>query len=156
MQVLSDEKLRDIYNRFGEQTTDPRLDEFAHIITLFSNALFWTLVAFVVTIPRGSKGCRTWMILSLIAVAVSSVFFQLSDATLPDLEALGMGGAMLSQLTEHELLMAVDRFVPLFFILFVLLSEYYYVNSDVVATEALEGILKSHAVSGCLGLNMIC
>jgi hypothetical protein len=141
-QVLYDEKLRDVYNRFGEQSTDPRLDEFALIIHLVQDALFWALVAFVVTIPRGSKGCRTWMILSLITMIIFSVVIQLSDATLPDFEALGLWP--LAQLTEFELLVAVERFVPYLFMIFVMLSEYYYVDTEAVTASALEGILTSH------------
>jgi hypothetical protein len=133
-----------VYNRFGERSDDPRLDEFSLIIGLVKDALFWALVAIVVTIPRGSKGCRTWMILSLIAVVALSVVFQLSDTTLPDFEALGLWH--LTRLTEHELLLAVERFIPYVFMLFVMLSEYYYVNSELVTASVLEGIVVSHEV----------
>lgn len=138
-------KLRDIYNRFGETINDPRIDEFSLIIENVKNVLFWALCAFIISIPRGSKGCRTWIILSLIATLLFTMSIQFSDMTIPNFESFGF--IFLSHLTEYEVLLSIQRFTPYIFVLLIMLSEYYFVNSDLITASTLEGILKSHAVN---------
>ena len=109
------------------------------------DALYWLLVAFIVTIPRGSKGCRTWMILFLLGVVAFVVAFQLSDAEVPDFSSLGLGSGF-PFLTEHELVLAVQRVVPFVLMLLVALSEYYFVNTESMTAEVLQSILRSQKV----------
>lgn len=144
-QILSDEKLRDVYNRFGENvSTDPRLDDFSLIMSLFTDALYWALIAYVITIPRGSQGCRTWMILSLMGVSAGSFAFQLSGVDIPNFEFMGLN--FLSCVTEHDVLITSHRLVPFILMLLVAVSEYYYINTEILAAEVLENFIISQKV----------
>ena len=127
------------------------LDEFLLLINLFKNALFWILLAFVLTIPRGSQGCRTWMGLSLIGMIALSAVFQVLEVSIPDVRGL-LSSSFISQMTEYELVLTISRLVPYVLMLFVMLSEYYYVNTEMVTSQMLENIFNAHQVNKSFSL----
>lgn len=140
-----DEKQRDLYNRFGPEhvDADPRLDEFTFIIQVFAEFLMWGLITFVATIPRGARGCRTWIILCILGIAAISICIQFSDFDMPNLDGFG---DFIGSATEFEFVLGLNRMIPLIIICFVILSEYFHIDIEDFTVTVLDSVLQFQTV----------
>lgn len=104
-------------------------------------------MSFIVTIPRGSSGCRTWIILCILAITGVSVVFQLTDVNLQDFAAITGIEGLISYLTEYDFVRGVHRIYPFILIIFVVISEYWYVDTDELVVQVLKDMITSQKVN---------
>src|SRR5690349_11840219 len=95
-QVLMDEGMRDIYNRFGavDLQFDPRKDEIKLIADIAVVYLTWAVLAYLMTIPGGARASRTWLMILAVTMLAVEAAFKLTETALPEW--------MPESLTEHE------------------------------------------------------
>lgn len=142
--VLMDEKLRDIYNRFGAGSLsfDPRLDELKLISGFGVVFIFWLVIIFITTVPMGTRASRTWMAIVGVGILVLEVTFRATASELPSFFP--------KQMTEHELLTFCHRLYPGLMVALRCISEYFYVDVDEVSVEYLKEMETQHASMGSM------
>jgi hypothetical protein len=124
--VLMDEKLRDVYNRFGPShlNFDPRHDELKLISSISIMYIFWLVVLSVTTIPQGSRASRMWSIIIGLSVMAVEVCFSVMETTVP----AWLPGA--KYVTEAELVLFLQRLLPAAFVALRCVSEAVYLDLD--------------------------
>ena len=118
---------------------DPRSDELKILINILSNIMFWGITVFVTSIPPGSRGCRTWIFLILLAMVIAEGIFQLTPFTIPNLDAI-------FPLTECEFILYMHRIFPIILLVMVIISEYYFVDIESNTALVLENVLVNQKV----------
>ena len=136
--VLMDEKLRDVYNRFGAEalTFDPRHDELKLLSTISSTYIFWLVIIFVTTVPSGSRASRTWAAIVGIAILVLEVCLCLTETSIP----LWFP----KHVTEAELVVFLHRVFPGLLVALRCISETFYVDIDDVSLQFLQEMELQH------------
>eukprot|EP00607_Mallomonas_marina_P002662 CAMPEP_0182437798 /NCGR_PEP_ID=MMETSP1167-20130531/85292_1 /TAXON_ID=2988 /ORGANISM="Mallomonas Sp, Strain CCMP3275" /LENGTH=159 /DNA_ID=CAMNT_0024630847 /DNA_START=591 /DNA_END=1067 /DNA_ORIENTATION=- len=98
---------------------------------------------YISTLPRGARGCRTWVALVMIAMLLGEIFFCLTETTLPSF--------MPPSLTEFEFASMMHAVFPCLLLSLRCLSEYWYIDIDKVTVETLGQITKHNkAMHGLL------
>ena len=135
-----DETKREIYNRFGSSALDfdPRSDELKLLVGLGIVYLFWGVVVYVATFPKGARACRTWVTIVLIAMAIGEVFLCLTETTLPT----WMPGTT----TEHEFVKIMHSVFPAVLVWLRCISEYVYVDVEECTRIVLSEVNKHQKV----------
>ena len=136
-----DEVKRDIYNRFGENYLqfDPRQDEIKLLSSIAATYIFWSVLSYIITIPKSAKLSNTWILIALIAMLVLEVFMSLTESSVPEFSP--------RYLTEHELLLLMHCFYPFFLITFRILAEYLFVDVDRSTLDALNEVANHQKVN---------
>lgn len=134
--VLMDEKLRDVYNRFGPSALsfDPRHDELRLITDISASYIFWLLVLFVTTIPQGARSSRTWSCILGVALMILHFMFSISETAVPAWLS-AVGGTFL---IEAELVTLCHRIFPGILVALRCVSESFYVDVDALSVKFLQ------------------
>jgi len=135
-----DEEHRDLYNRFGGSSFDfdPRKDELKLITDVAVVYLFLGITAYLMTLPVGARGCRTWLAILGVAMLAVEVTFKLTDTAMPEW--------MPAALTEHELVFYLHCLFPLAVALLRVLAETLYVDADQTALAVLKEVYNQQKV----------
>lgn len=135
-----DESQRDCYNRFGEDALafDPRKDEMKLISDVMVNYVFWIVATYIMTLPVGSRACRTWITIFGILVLSVEVCFCLTETAMPEW--------MPKALTEFELVYYLHSAFPLVIVCLRCLSEFLYIDVDQTSINVLKELTSHHSV----------
>ncbi len=101
--------------------------------------MFWGITVFITSIPPGSRGCRTWIFLILLAMVIAEGILQLTPFTIPNLDSFIV-------VTEFEFILYMHRFFPLLLLILVITSEYYFVDIELNTALVLENVLANQKV----------
>lgn len=134
--ILMDEVQRDVYNRFGDGTLefDPRKDEMKLLSEVATVYVFWTIVAFIATLPAGARASRTWIMIVGILLLSIEVVLCLTETPIPEWVSLN------KRTTEYELLFMLHSIFPGLILGFRCLSEYLYVDVDSSSILVLQDV----------------
>ena len=142
--MLTDESLRDVYNRFGPENLefDPRRDELKVIVDLLSTYAFWTVVALLCTSQSGSKGCRTWIVFIGIVVMAIEISFKLTEVSIPEW--------LPKTMTEFELIYLLHSIFPAVILGLRIWAEAYFVDINSASLQVLTEVTAHQKVSSLL------
>jgi hypothetical protein len=134
-----DDNKRDIYNRFGESRldADPRLNELRAILELLGTYVFWGILVFSATIPKGSKGCRIWISLILLSMISIEGLYTIFDGELT---------FRTLHFTEHEIILMLHKSFPFILMILVSFSQFYFLSTEIFAVDTLDSVLQSQQV----------
>jgi hypothetical protein len=143
--VLNDEELRDVYNRFGAEfvLSDPRRDELRLLSSIASYYLGWGVLSYIFTLPIGARVARTWVSLVLIAMLIAHVSLTLTESQLPS-------WVHPKSLTEYECIIFLHAFFPLALALLRILSEHLYVDVDEISIQCYSKLVEQNEHVYCL------
>jgi hypothetical protein len=131
-----DEKLRDVYNRFGPGALsfDPRHDELRLISDIGATYVFWLLLMCASTFSAGARAARTWTCIWGVIVMVLHFSFSISDVSVPKWLPCA------TYLTEAELLTLCHRAFPGIMVALRCVSEWCYVDVNETSAEFLKQV----------------
>jgi hypothetical protein len=140
LQVLIDENLRDIYNRFGPRNLefDPRKDEIKLMIDIATGFFFWGLFSYVVTLPTSWRGARSWIALLALVLLGAEVVFAMSGTEIP--------AFLHPTLTEYELIFYLNSAFPIVIVLLGASAQYFYMDMDATSISVLNDVVAHQKV----------
>ncbi len=136
--------MRDTYNRFGTDHLefDPRKDEMQLVADIGIEFMFWGVVTYIMTLPKGARASRTWITILGIAFLAAEVFLLLTDTAIPEW--------LPPTLTEYELLFYLHSIFALLIAILQIFSESLYVDADKTSLVVLKEVYDSQKVSSFL------
>lgn len=139
-QVLIDENLRDVYNRFGPGNLefDPRKDEIKLMIDIATGFFFWGLFSYIVTLPTSWRGARSWIALLALVLLGIEVVFALSGTEIP--------AFLHPTLTEYELVYYLNSAFPIVIVLLGASAQYFYMDMDATSISVLNDVIAHQKV----------
>ena len=142
-QVLMDETQREVYNKFGEDSSDfdPRQDETKLLAAIIVVYLGWGVLFFTFTAPSSARSCRTWVgicSLILLALEISFVLTEFSLSNAP--------GFFPRFMTEYECLLCCHSVLPCIVAVLRCISEAIYVDIDKTSITVLQNVVEGQKV----------
>lgn len=137
---MIDETQRDIYNRFGPKNLefDPRKDEIKLMIDIATGFFFWGLFSYLITIPVGWRGARSWVAILALILLGAEITFAMSGVEIPSF--------IYPSLTEFELLYYLHSVFPIVTMLLGVTAQYFYVDVDRTSIEVLNNVISHQKV----------
>lgn len=105
--------------------------------------LSWLCGLIIITIPKSSHSSRFWSIIYLLIVIILRCIFTFTDIDITSFRLQ----SLFPSLTEYELIQYLHLTIPVIFLLFRIIAEYYYIDIETETIKYLMTISHNHRVS---------